>query len=350
VREATHMGWAEEPLSRMLSQATTFPAWAANAANLAMRAESVFGAGKGVDDFVYFIGGASGIGGGAITGGRLLSGAAGYAGEFGHSFVRSDGTQCPCGGTGCLEAEVTQARLLEAVGLAPAEAGLLGTRLVSSRDPGVRALISEQLDLLAIAVRTAVNLFNPTLVVLGGFLGDLYDAGGREGDALLRDAIRSAREDVRIEGAASASDQLLIGCLPAPQLSRIRAQVAGLLRMRTLLNPGTNGVDIPEFSGFFSGWCGACRGQSRNCGLWKAALSAYVVFYNKRHRSGCHACNRAALLYKEVQDAQEAYCGWGHSGNHGAAARGLCERFDVEFDFSHQGPRRQGKDAHPLGL
>ncbi|HEY8913491.1 ROK family transcriptional regulator [Lacisediminihabitans sp.] len=212
VREATHMGWAEEPLSRMLSQATTFPAWAANAANLAMRAESVFGAGKGVDDFVYFIGGASGIGGGAITGGRLLSGAAGYAGEFGHSFVRSDGTQCPCGATGCLEAEVTQARLLEAVGLAPAEAGLLGTRLVSSRDPGVRALISEQLDLLAIAVRTAVNLFNPTLVVLGGFLGDLYDAGGREGDALLRDAIRSAREDVRIEGAASASDQLLIGC------------------------------------------------------------------------------------------------------------------------------------------
>ena len=81
VREATHMGWAEEPLGRMLSEATTLPAWAANAANLAMRAESVFGAGKGVDDFVYFIGGASGIGGGAVTGGRLLSGAAGYAGN-----------------------------------------------------------------------------------------------------------------------------------------------------------------------------------------------------------------------------------------------------------------------------
>ena len=213
VREATHMCWVDEPLSRMLSEATGFPTWAANAANLAMRAESVFGAGKGVDDFVYFIGGASGIGGGAVTGGQLLSGAAGYAGEFGHSFVRSRGTECPCGATGCLEAEVTQSKLLEAVGLAPPEVGRLAARLASSHDPGVRALISEQLELLAIAVRTAVNLFNPVLVVLGGFLSDLYDAGGRDGGSLLvHDAIRSAREGVRIESAALGSEQLMIGC------------------------------------------------------------------------------------------------------------------------------------------
>ena len=64
----------------------------------------------------------------------------------------------------------------------------------------MRELIAEQLDLLAIAVRTAVNLFNPTLVVLGGFLGALYDAGGREGERLLRDAIRSAREDAQRGG------------------------------------------------------------------------------------------------------------------------------------------------------
>jgi predicted NBD/HSP70 family sugar kinase len=212
VREATHMGWVDEPLSRMFAEATGFPAWAANAANLAMRAESVFGAGKGLDDFVYFIGGASGIGGGAVTGGQLLSGAAGYAGEFGHSFVRTRGTACSCGASGCLEAEVTQAKLLEAVGLAAAEVDQLAARLAASTDPSVRELVSEQLELLGIAVRNAVNAFNPARVVLSGFLSDLYDAGGRDGAALLHEAIRSARENVDIERAALGSEQLMIGC------------------------------------------------------------------------------------------------------------------------------------------
>ena len=213
VREATHLGWVDEPLSAMLSEATGFPARAQNAANLAMRAESVFGAGKGVDDFVYFIGGASGIGGGAITGGALLSGAAGYAGELGHTFVRSHGAPCSCGARGCLEAELTQAKLLEAVGLAPAEVDQLAARLATSRDPAVRALIADQVDLLAIAVRNAVNLFNPTLVVLAGFLGDLYAATRSASDAdLLRDAVSSAREGARIERASLGSEQLIIGC------------------------------------------------------------------------------------------------------------------------------------------
>lgn len=211
VRDATHMGWVEQPLSAMMAKATGLPTWAANAANLGMRAESVFGAGRGVRDFVYFIGGPSGIGGGVVTGGQLLTGAAGFAGEFGHGFVRTGGTDCSCGARGCLEAEVTQAKLLQAVGLTQIEADQLATRLSDSRDPQVAALIAEQLELLGVAVRNAVNFFNPSLVVLGGFLADLYKAGGSKASALYIDAIKSARQDVRVELAALGAEQLMIG-------------------------------------------------------------------------------------------------------------------------------------------
>ena len=211
VREATHLGWIDEPLSAMLAAATGFPTLAANAANLGMRAESVFGAGKGIDDFVYFIGGASGIGGGAVTGGVQLSGAAGYAGELGHSFVKSHGTRCSCGANGCLEAEVTQAALLEAVGLVPAEYDQLASRLARSTDPAVKALVADQLDMLGVAVRTSVNLFNPTRVVLGGFLAALYEARPTGAADLFADAISSARESIEIELAALGAEQLMIG-------------------------------------------------------------------------------------------------------------------------------------------
>lgn len=210
LRDATHLGWFEQPLAEMFERATGHPAWAANAAVLAMRAESTFGAARDVDDLVYIIGGASGIGGGVLTGGRLLTGTAGYAGEFGHTFVRSGGTACHCGARGCFEAEVTQQRLLSSVGLQDAEADQLAGALAGSRNPQVAALVAESLDLLSIVVRNAINLFNPSVVVLSGFLAALH-AAARSDDTLFGEAIRSSRETVRIQDAAPGADQLMLG-------------------------------------------------------------------------------------------------------------------------------------------
>jgi len=212
VREATHLGWTEEPMAALYTEVTGYPAWAANAAILGMRAESVFGAGKGIDDLVYFIGGASGIGGGVVSGGQWMAGAAGYAGEFGHTFVQSSGRACHCGAHGCLEAEVTQQELLDAVGLAPSEIGRLPEAMAATTDPAARQVIDRSLELLAIAVRNAVNILNPGVVVLGGFLEALYRAGSHDTSAhLLDEAIRSARESVRILPADLGPEQLLIG-------------------------------------------------------------------------------------------------------------------------------------------
>lgn len=212
VREATHLGWFEEPLAARFTEVTGYPAWAANAAILGMRAESVFGAGKGVDDLVYFIGGASGIGGGVVTRGQWLTGAAGYAGEFGHTFVSSSGRSCHCGAHGCLEAEVTQQELLAAVNLPPSEIGRLAASLAGTTDPAARRLIDRDLTLLGIAVRNAVNVLNPQVVVIGGFLEALYRARPvDQEDVLVTEAIRAARESVRILPADLGPEQVLIG-------------------------------------------------------------------------------------------------------------------------------------------
>ncbi len=212
VRQATHLGWSEVPIVDEVAKATGLRSWAANAATLAMRAESRFGAGKGVADLVYLIGGASGVGGGAVMGGRLLTGAAGYAGEFGHTVVRPGGERCHCGAAGCLEAEVDQATLLTAAGLDAADAARLGERLTQrlggDPDRALAALVGEKAGLLAIAVRNAVNVFNPQAIVLSGFLAALHDAARVD---LVGDAVTSIREGVAVRDAALGEEQLMIG-------------------------------------------------------------------------------------------------------------------------------------------
>lgn len=212
VREATHFGWVDEPLAAMLAESTGLRVWAANAAVLGLRAESAFGAGRGIDDLVYLIGGASGIGGGAISGGRLLTGASGYAGELGHTFVRSDGRACSCGARGCLEAEVTQAELLAAVGLHSAQAAELADRLVAADGRDARTVVARQYDALRVATRSAVNVFNPSVVVLGGFLAALYRGAQAHGAPdLLGEVIHSSRDGVVVSEALLGTDQMLIG-------------------------------------------------------------------------------------------------------------------------------------------
>lgn len=209
VREASHFGWSNEPLAAELTAATGLPTLAANGAVLAMRAESAFGAGRRHSDLVFIMGGASGIGGGVVAKGEWLTGASGYAGEFGHTLVRSEGRECHCGASGCLEAELTQEELLDAVGLPPRGADDLGRALLESDDPRVAAVVREKLALLAVSVRNAVNVVNPDVVVLGGYLGALYSARPVDWDAGQR-PIAAAR-DVPIVTSQVGPDQVILG-------------------------------------------------------------------------------------------------------------------------------------------
>jgi len=212
VRLAPHLGWVDEPLARMLTEATGYSVVAANDASLGALAESTFGSGRDVSDLIYLNGGASGIGGGVIAGGVSLAGIAGYAGEFGHTLVNSAGVICNCGALGCLETEVARAPLLELVGLTDADGDELELALTASGSPAVKAEVERQLDFLAVALRNAINVFNPQLIVLGGFLGSLYAIAPAYLDQkLANQPLLAARQEVTITRTQLASDLLMLG-------------------------------------------------------------------------------------------------------------------------------------------
>lgn len=215
VVDAPHLGWVGEPLSRMLADSLGVPVFAANDAQVGASAQWVFGAGRNSAHMVYLYGGASGIGGGLVAGGRLVTGVNGYAGQIGHMLVDSAGSRCDCGAIGCLEAQVTRRDLLEAAGLAGGDAALLEESMrerLAAGDPILEALIERQIALLGVALKNVVNLVNPGVIVLGGFLGVLLDVAGQalpEEVAAL--AIRGPRQDVLIRRADLGADLLHVG-------------------------------------------------------------------------------------------------------------------------------------------
>ncbi|MHA7302935.1 ROK family protein [Pseudarthrobacter sp. MDT1-22] len=212
VRHAPHLGWHDEPVASMLSQASGYPCQAANDASLAAEAELIFGAGAGRENLIYLNGGASGVGGGVISNGALLRGASGYAGELGHTFVRTAGSTCHCGATGCLETEVSQSRLFELAGLSGGDASQLEEALRNSSSTAVTEEVVRQLDYLGIALRNAVNTFNPEAIVLDGFLGVLHTlCPGALENQLLTQALDGPASQVSIYRAELGTDLMMIG-------------------------------------------------------------------------------------------------------------------------------------------
>ncbi|HET9349307.1 MAG TPA: ROK family protein [Arthrobacter sp.] len=211
VRHAPHLGWRNEPVARMLSEATGYPCQAANDASLGAEAELIFGAGAGQRNLIYLNGGPSGVGGGIIADGQLLRGASGYAGELGHTFVRSEGSTCHCGATGCLETEVSQSRLLDLAGMSSGDTADLEQAL-GSNSAEVNDEVARQLTYLGITLRNAVNTFNPEAIVLDGFLGTLHSLAPASLDGMLRaQAMDGPAGQVKIYRAALGSDLMMIG-------------------------------------------------------------------------------------------------------------------------------------------
>ena len=212
VRLAPHLGWVDEPVAELLETATGYRVVGGNDARLGANAELLFGAGRGVRDLVYLNGGASGIGGGVIVDGAPLRGAEGYAGEFGHTMVTGRRTRDAAGSHGSLELEATRDDLLRVLGMSGADPDELERALVASTSPEVRTEVRRQLDFLAIALRNAIDILNPELVVLGGFLGALFAVDGEYLESRVAEyALPAAYAGMRIARAELGSDILMIG-------------------------------------------------------------------------------------------------------------------------------------------
>ncbi|MFC0681920.1 ROK family protein [Lysobacter korlensis] len=208
---APHLGWHDEPLADRMAEALGVPAVATNDAKAAAVAELIHGAGKGARNLVYLNGSRSGIGGAVFTGGRALGGAAGYGGELGHTLADPAGGPCHCGNRGCLETEVGVEPLLAALGRSAADPDELDA-LLASGAPDVRVELERQLDVLARSIASFIAAFDPELVLLGGFLGSLFDVDPERLRLRVREASFAAiSEGVRIERAELRENLVIVG-------------------------------------------------------------------------------------------------------------------------------------------
>lgn len=135
---------------------------------------------------LLFIKVGTGIGSGIVAGGRIHRGAQGAAGDLGHIQVpdRPDAL-CRCGNLGCVEAiagGAALARDLRALGLDAKDARDV-VALVRGGDVAASRLVREAGRVLGEVLAAAVNLLNPSVVVIGGDVARAHEqlmAGVRE--------------------------------------------------------------------------------------------------------------------------------------------------------------------------
>ncbi|WP_395401391.1 ROK family transcriptional regulator [Arthrobacter sp. UC242_113] len=166
------------------------------------------------DNFL-FIKVATGIGAGIISNGELQRGANGTAGDLGHVRVpRGDDVLCRCGNYGCLEALASGpavARTLAAQGV-HAESGADVLRLVAEGNlQAIQALRQAGRD-VGDVLATVVNLLNPSVIVVGGSLGQAGEhlmAGVRE--VVYRRSLPLATTHLRIGLSMAGSQAAVLG-------------------------------------------------------------------------------------------------------------------------------------------
>ena len=208
-------GWDGYPVRERFAERFGAPVWVDNDVNVLGLAEWRAGAATGHENVIVVKVG-TGIGAGIISDGRLHRGAQGAAGDVGHIQISEDGSViCRCGNVGCLEAL--------AGGGAIARDGEGAAR--DGRSPRLRLLLEERGVLTAEDVANAaahgdpvcvtliqaagtrigsmlagvVNFFNPSLIVIGGGVGqsgDRFLASIRE--AVYRRSLPLATRDLRV--------------------------------------------------------------------------------------------------------------------------------------------------------
>jgi predicted NBD/HSP70 family sugar kinase len=223
VRYSPLLGWQDVALANAAAAASGLDVVLENDVKALTVAEHWFGDGAGTEDFILVTVGA-GIGCGIITGGRLLSGAYGVAGEIGHVCVDVAGPMCHCGARGCVEAVAATEAIIAGARAATGGAELTladAVALARSGDDGVRKVFAEAGTAIGLGIAAVVNLVGPQRIVVSGEGLDAYDLF----EAHIRDAFAThafgaaARCTVTIRplpfeawarGAAAVSIQQLI--------------------------------------------------------------------------------------------------------------------------------------------
>ncbi|MBR3290146.1 MAG: ROK family protein [Clostridia bacterium] len=197
VEYANNLHFVNVPLGERLRTLLKAPVYVENDANAAVLGEHIAGAAKGADDCACITLG-TGVGGGVMVNGRLITGVNGSGGELGHMVICVDGEPCTCGRNGCWESYASVSALIRqtrAAMQAHPESALWRQAPALDRVDGrtpfdamrqgdavAAAVVERYLRYVAAGIINIINIFQPDILCIGGAIS-------KEGDTLL-DPIR----------------------------------------------------------------------------------------------------------------------------------------------------------------
>ena len=219
----SNLDFRNVPISALLEERLGRGVGLENDANAAALGEFVAGAGRGSASLVAVTLG-TGVGGGAVLGGKLYTGFNHAGMEIGHFVLQQGGRPCTCGRQGCFEAYCSAPALIkrtrEVLGL-PAANGRTAFEAAGAGDPKAKAVVEEYISYLGGGIASLVNIFQPEVLCLGGGIAN-------QGEALLaplreildrEDYARNQIRRTRLVRAELGNDAGIIG---AALLSRFR--------------------------------------------------------------------------------------------------------------------------------
>lgn len=215
-----------EELHSEFMEATGLRVELENNANAAAYGEYKIGAGRGSRDMFYITIG-DGIGGAIILDGKLWTGASGFAGEVGHITIDTEGVECQCGNTGCLETVASAPNIVRRANerlhrdSTSSLSKLAINKDFTADDVAHEARNGDDFSLMMIertgkfigtGVASVINLLNIERIVLGG---GVMDAGDLILNPIIQEAKRRAFqpcfEATQIVASALGADAVAIG-------------------------------------------------------------------------------------------------------------------------------------------
>ncbi len=170
------------PLKQELEKKITIPIKIANDADVATLTEKQYGMGVNSQNFIMVTIG-TGIGGGIVCGGKLLSEFSPFAGEIGHIKTTREGVKCTCGDQRCWEAIASAKALGEMVSKAMIEhpesamwktytPDMATAKTVfdylAEEDETAKTVFEEYIANLGDGIVSLVNIFAPDMIIIGG--------------------------------------------------------------------------------------------------------------------------------------------------------------------------------------
>lgn len=226
-------GWDNFPLAKTLEKELGLPVILDNDVNLGTLGEYEFGAAAGAKSVIgIFVG--TGIGGGIILDGKLLSGRNGTAGELGHMSIDYDGPKAASGIKGAYEALASRTAIVRDIEKAVKDgkeciladnfkgdeddkrvtSGDL-KKAIQSKDKVVTEILDRACFYLGVGVGSLVNVFGPDVVVMGGGVVEALEdymmtmIKKSAADYTLANALKG----VKIVPAKLGDDAVLMGCV-----------------------------------------------------------------------------------------------------------------------------------------